>query len=132
MSKEFIRLRIYKANNWPTKNIILVHKITDWKEESKIDNIVLRKEFNSVKEANNFIKTHFQDKLKRSFEYFREGWEYHLSKKRTFFEDIKDFKPTVEIEAENRKELNDIFQKLKVIERLSDSVPEIMRKIKCK
>ena len=128
LNKEFIRLRILKVNNWPTKDIILIHKRTDWKGKSKIDNIILRKEFSEIENAVDFIKKHFQNKLKKSFEYYREGWEYYFGKKRIFVEDIKKFKPTVEIEAENEKELDNIFEKLETVERLSDSVPEIMRK----
>jgi adenylate cyclase class IV len=128
LNKEFIRLRILKVNNWPTKDIVLVHKKTGWKGKSKIDNIILRKEFDAVENALDFIKKHFQNKLQKSFEYFREGWEYHLSNKRIFVEDVKNFKPTIEIEAENEKELDDIFKKLEIVKRLSDSMPEIMRK----
>ncbi len=128
LNKEFVRLRILKVNNWPTKDIVLIHKKTDWKGKSKIDNIILRKEFSEIKNAVDFIKRHFQNKLKKSFEYFREGWEYHLNNKKFFVEDIKNFKPTLEIEAENEKELNDILKKLEIVERLSNSAPEIMRK----
>jgi adenylate cyclase class IV len=128
LNKEFVRLRILKVNNWPTKDIILIHKKTNWKKTSKIDNVIFKKEFDVIEDAVNFIKRHFQNKLKKSFEYFREGWEYHLGNKRIFVEDIKNFKPTVEIEAENEKELDNIFKKLEVIERLSNSVPEIMSK----
>lgn len=131
LNKEFVRLRILKINNWPTKNIILIHKKTDWKEKSKIDNIILRKEFDAIEDAVDFVKRYFQNKLKKSFEYFREGWEYHLDNKRIFVEDIKNFKPTIEIEAENEKKLDNIFKKLEIIERLSDSVPKIMRKKIC-
>ena len=128
LNKEFVRLRILKVNNWPTKDIILIYKKTNWKRTSKIDNVILRKEFDAIEGAVDFIKRHFQDKLKKSFEYFREGWEYHLGNKRIFVENIKNFQPTIEIEAENEKELDNIFEKLEFVERLSDSIPEIMRK----
>lgn len=129
LNKELIRLRIYKINNWPTKDVILIHKTTSWKGNSKTDNIILRKEFNTAEEAINFINKNFKNKPKKDFEYFREGWEYDFDRKKVFVEDIKGFKPTVEIEAENEEELNNVFKKINVIKRLSDSVPEIMRKI---
>lgn len=131
LNKEFIRLRVYKFNNWPTKKFVLTHKITEWENNSKIDTVVLKQEFNNGGGASEFIKMHFQNKVKKGFVYFREGWEYHLGKRRIFIENIKDFKPTVEIEALNQKDLNDIFKKLKALKRLSDSVPKIMQKI-CK
>lgn len=129
LNRKFIRLRVYKVNNWPTKDVILVHKITQWKAKSKFEDFVLKKGFNTAKEAFSFIKIHFKNELKKGFEYFREGWEYRLGKKRIFVEDIKDFKPTVEIEAENEKELSKVFKKLDAVARVTDSIPRIMSKI---
>lgn len=129
LNKEFIRLRVMKKKNWPTKDFILKHKKAKWQGTSKIDNILLKKEFDTENQALDFIEKHFQGKWQKLFEYFREGWEYGLGAKRLFIEDIKGFKPTVEIEAENKEELENIFKELDVTERLSDSVPETMRKI---
>ncbi len=130
LNKEFIRLRIYKINNWSTKDIILVHKKTEWKEGSKSSKILLKKEFDTRKEANAFINKNFKNKIKKGFEYFRKGWEYQLGKSRLFVENIKGFKPTIEIEAKDEKDLKNLFKQLGITKKLSDSVPEIMRKLK--
>lgn len=129
LNNDFTRLRVYKENNWPTKNFILVRKKTKWDKDTKIDEIVLRQEFETLGDALNYIEDKFKGSLQKKFEYFREGWEYELGKNRIFIEDIKDFKPTVEIQSENKKELTDLFKQLEVKEILTDSVPEIIRKI---
>src|SRR3989344_8127206 len=61
-NKEFIRLRAYKANNW-NKNYALVHK-----KERKI---ILKKDFLTGQQADEFIHTYF--KVKPAFEYYRTG-----------------------------------------------------------
>ena len=131
LSREFIRLRVYTVNNWPTKNIVLIHKVTEWLPHGKVDDIILRKEFDNAEEAFDFIRKRFGDFLIKGFEYFREGWEYHLNGMRIFIEDIKGFKPTIEVEAISEEALDEMLEKLGIIERLSDSVPEIMRKVLC-
>lgn len=130
LNKEYIRLRIYKVNNWPTKDIILVHKKTEWKEKSKFSKVLIKKEFNTRKYANDFINKNFKEKIKKGFEYFRKGWEYQLGKIKLFVEDIKGFKPTIEIEAKSEKDLKNLFKQLEITKKLSDSVPEIMRKLR--
>ncbi|MBW2991523.1 hypothetical protein KY348_07535, partial [Candidatus Woesearchaeota archaeon] len=37
LNNDFTRLRVYKENNWPTKNFILVRKKTKWDKDTKID-----------------------------------------------------------------------------------------------
>ena len=99
LNKEFIRLRIYKISSWPTKKIVLVHKKAEWKKESKVSNCLLKKEFDTNKEAHSFINKKFGDKIKKGYEFFRKGWEYKLGKINLYVENIKGLKPTVEIEA---------------------------------
>ncbi|MBU4337938.1 hypothetical protein KKB43_06505 [Patescibacteria group bacterium] len=129
LNKEFIRVRVLKVNNWQTKNVVLVHKTAEWKGEAKIGNFILKKEFDTAEEAFDFIKEYYKGKLKEIFRYFRDGWQYSLGKNRIFVEDIEKLGPTIETEAENENELSGIFKKLEITERVSDSVPEMMRKI---
>lgn len=129
LNKEFIRVRILKVNNWQTKNVVLVHKTAEWKGKAKIDNFILKKEFDKLEDAFEFIEEYYKGKLKENFRYFREGWQYQLGNNRIFIEDIEKFGPTIEIEVENEKEIDSIFEKLGIAEKVYDSVPETMRKI---
>ena len=130
LNKDFIRLRIYKENNWPTKNFILVRKKTEWGKKGKTENVILKQEFDTLDQVGQYMKKEFGDSIEIGFGYSRKGWEYELGKNRIFIEDIEDFKPTVEIVSENKQELSDLLKKLEVTETLSDSVPEIMREIR--
>ncbi len=129
LNKEFIRIRILKVNNWKTKNVVLVHKKAEWIGEAKIDNFILKKEFDELDKALDFIEKNYKGKLKEGFKYFREGWQYGLGKNRIFAEDIENLGPMVEIESEDENDLESIFKKLEIKDRVSDSVPEMMRKI---
>jgi hypothetical protein len=89
----------------------------------------LKKEFDSEEEANNFIEAELSSEFEHGFEYEREGWQYDLGKHRIFVEDIKGFKPSIEIEASTEKEIEVLFEKIGVLEKIHASMPEIMRGI---
>ena len=128
LNREFLRVRVYSKNNWPTKDVVLIKKKMEFKEVGKKDTPVLRKEFDKYEEAFSFIEKNLPE-YGKGFEYEREGWEYELQGRRVFVEDIRGFRPTVEVEADNADELREIFGKLGIVEEVADSVPETMRKI---
>ena len=125
LNKEFVRIRVYTKTDWPTKDVVLIKKQAEWKKQGKVDKTLLKKEFDTEQEAFDFIEKNLPD-LKKGFEYSREGWQYQLGNSRIFIEDIKGYKPTIEIEAEDK--LDNLFDKIGVLEKLKDSVPEIIRK----
>ena len=128
LNKDFLRLRVLSKNNWPTKDVILMRKHTVFKKIGKTDNIILRKEFDTEKEAMDFIKKEFSD-FEFGFKYLREGWQYELDGHRVFIEDIKEFRPSIEIEADSEEKLKELVQKTGAGELLKESIPEIMRNI---
>ncbi|MCK4809148.1 MAG: hypothetical protein KAS90_05985 [Candidatus Aenigmarchaeota archaeon] len=128
LSNDFVRVRVYIKTNWPTKNVVLVRKNMEWKNHGKIDNVVLREEFDSQEEAFAYIDKNLGSDFEKGFDYNREGWEYELDSCRIFIEDIKGYRPTIEIEAEDEEGLKILFNKIGVLEIVKNSVPEIMRK----
>ena len=130
MNKECIRLRIYKKSSWPTKKFVLVHKKAKWKRGSKVSKCLLKKGFDTKKEAYSFINKKFGDKIEKGYEFSRIGWEYKIGKANLYVENIKGLKPTVEIEAVNENDLKSLFKQLGVTKRFLDSVPEMIRKNK--
>ena len=128
LSNDFVRVRVYIKTNWPTKNVVLVRKKTEWKNHGKIDNVVLKEEFDSQEEAFAYIDKNLGPDFEKGFEYYREGWEYELDSCRIFIEDIKGYRPTIEIEAEDEEDLDSRLNKIGAVEILKESVPEIMRK----
>ena len=115
-------------SDWSTKKVILVRKQTKFKDTGKIDNIILRKEFELEEKSFAFIKEKLSE-FKKGFEYEREGWQYQLNDNRIFIEDINGWKPSVEIEAKSEKQLKELFDKIGIVELVKSSVPEIMRKL---
>jgi len=128
LNDDFLRVRINIKSDWPTKKVILIKKQTEFKNTGKIDKIIFKKEFDTEEEASSFIKSNIPG-FQRGFEYEREGWEYELEKNRIFIEDIKGWKPSIEIEAEKERDLKDLFKQIEFIELVKDSAPEVMSKL---
>ncbi len=127
--KGVIDLREFKINNRKTKNFILTHKIAEWSDNTKTDKFLLKDKFESMGEALAFMIVHYGEDLKEYYRYSREGWEYHLKKGDIFIEYIEILGPTIEIEADNKSDLEDLFKLFEVTERFSETTPEIMRKL---
>lgn len=122
-------LRIFKINNRQTKNYILTHKTAEWSDKIKTDKIILKNNFDTIEEALDFMKDHYGNDLKEYYKYSREGWEYHLEKGDLFIECVEKLGPTMEIEADNKSDLENLFKLFEVGEYFSEPVPEIMRKL---
>ena len=70
--EEILRLRVFKINNRQAKNCILTHKIAEWSGKIKTDKIILKRKFDTIKEATNFMIDHYGD-FKEDYEYSRDG-----------------------------------------------------------
>lgn len=127
--KGVIDLRIFKINNRQTKNYIFTHKIAEWSDKTKTDKIIIKGKFDTMEEVLDFMIDHYGDVLKEDYKYSREGWEYHLEKGDIFIECIETLGPTMEIEADNKSDLENLFKFFDISERFSESTPEIMRKL---
>lgn len=125
---EILRLRVFKINNRQTKNHILTHKIPEWSGNIKTDKIILQNKFDTIREAINFMIDHYGD-FKEDYEYSRDGWEYSHNKNDIFIENIEKLGPTIEIEAENKDDLENLLKSFDISEIFSESTPEIMRKL---
>ncbi len=129
LTDDFLRVRVLSKNNWNTKNVILVRKKTEFQKIGKIDKVALRKEFDTEKEALNFIEKELGKDFDFGFEFSRQGWQYQLGKNRVFIEDIEKYRPSLEIEADNEQELKDLFTKLQVKKQVKQSMPEVMKNL---
>lgn len=125
---DFVRVRIYTKNNRPTKVVNVIRKQTKFQVGSKSSKTIFKKEFDTKNEALSFLNETLPDFEKR-VEYDRIDWQYQLEQKRIFLEDIKGFKPSIEIEAETNEEIEQLFNKLSIKEVLKESIAEVMRKL---
>lgn len=127
--KGVVALRIFDINNRETESYIITHKIAEWSGKIKTDKIILKNRFDTMAEVLDFMIDHYGNDLKDHYQYSREGWEYHLEKGDIFIENIEGLGPTIEIEADNTDDLENLFKLFDVTERFSESTPEIMRKL---
>ncbi|HTW96558.1 MAG TPA: hypothetical protein VMD74_02780, partial [Candidatus Methylomirabilis sp.] len=72
----------------------------------------------------------FSAEFKQGFEFSRQGWQYDFGSTRIFLEDIENFKPMIEVETETEQELESLFAKIGIVKKITESMPEIMRRIK--
>lgn len=86
---EFLRLRIISKNIWPEKNFVLAIKHTDVKEIGKNSLVPLRKEFDSEKEARDYIEKELADHFAHDFSFHRIGWQYDIGENQVDLEDIE-------------------------------------------
>ncbi len=128
LDDDFVIVRVYFKNDWSTKNVIVVRKQTEFKKTGKIDRVIIKEEFDTEAEAFIFIKKSLPE-FKKGFDYKREGWQYELNNHRIFIEDIEGFKPSIEIEATDEKDLQNFFNKIGILKQIRKSVPEIMRRL---
>jgi hypothetical protein len=126
----YLRLRVYMKNNWATKNCILVRKQAKSFNADINKKFILKKEFDSENEALNFVNEEFSGEFQRGFEYSRQGWQYQLENNHIYIEQVEDLKPMIEVEAESEEKLNLLFNKIGIVEKLTESMPEIMRRKK--
>jgi adenylate cyclase class IV len=124
-----IVLRVFKINSRQTKNIVLTHKIAEWDDKIKTDRIILKKKFDTIGKAILFIIDRYGIGTKDDYTYSRDGWEYHLDKNRVFIEYIEKLGPTMEIESDNKKDLENLFKHFEITECFSEPVSEVMRKL---
>lgn len=129
LSDDFLRARVYSKNNWSTKKVVLVRKQTEFTQHGKIDHVILRKEFDTEHEAFDFVTKELGNEFVYGFEFEREGWEYKLGHHNIFIEDIKEYQPSIEIETDSKDDLVILFEKIGVGEKVTISIPEIMRRI---
>lgn len=93
---------------------------------SKEDKVLLKKEFNTEKEAINFINVNFSNDYQYKFKLEKNAVEYSNDKLRVWVEEIKYMGTSIEIGSENPQEIENTIKLFDVKERLEESVPEYL------
>ena len=106
--------------------MLLIRKTAPMINGSKEDKVLLKKEFNTEKEAINFINENFANDYEYKFKLEKAGIEYSNDKLRVWVEEIKDMGTSIEIGSEDPQEIENTIQLFDVKERLKESVPEYL------
>lgn len=126
---DIIRLRAFKINNRQSKDYIFIHKTAEWLDKIKADKIIIKREFDTMEETLDFMINHYGYVLVNDYEYSRIGWEYSYNENSIFIENIDMLGPTLEIESDNKNDIENLFKFFNVSELFTESVAEIMRKL---
>ncbi|MGV8171501.1 MAG: hypothetical protein ACP5OA_02285 [Candidatus Woesearchaeota archaeon] len=129
LSKESIRLRLYKEGGLAGRNIILTHRKSELHEGSRVEVLLVKKGFDDFNEAKAFIDIHYENKAHPMFKYFRTGQMYEIGNVKLYIEQIERFSPSIAAQASNISAISDIFKALKITKKITEPVPEFMRKI---
>jgi adenylate cyclase class IV len=120
LDDEFLRLRIYHKNIWPQKDVIVAVKVHEQKEIGVDTEVPLKKGFDSIEEAERFIKENLLGQYKYEYTFTRTGWQYSLGEDEIDLErvdDLKDFY-TIEFKSETVEGL----RKLETLLHLKDVI----------
>jgi adenylate cyclase class IV len=118
LNDEFIRIREYQITKWKQKAVVVVHKIRDLQGNNHQS--LFKEECDSIEEAERFISADFYKK----FSFSRRGWEYCLGSMHIYIEEIDGLGSSIEVIGPSREEILNLFNRLKVIKVITDSVPE--------
>lgn len=126
IAKDTLKVRVYQKNEWKTKDVLLIRKTAPIINGSKEDKVLLRKEFDTEKEAIDFINANFDNEYEYKFKLEKNGLEYSNDDLRVWVEEIKDIGISIEIGSENQEKIENAIQLFDIKERLEISVPEYL------
>lgn len=126
ITEDTLKVRVYQKNEWKTKDVLLIRKTAPMVNGNKEDRVLLKKEFDTEKEAIDFINTNFNNEYEYKFKLEKSGLEYSGDDLRVWIEEIKDIGTSIEIGSENSKKIESTIQLFDINERLEVSVPEYL------
>lgn len=126
ITDDTLKIRVYQINEWKTKDVLVIKKIALTKDNSKEDKVLLKKEFDSEKEAVEFVNNSYGNEYKFALKLKKDGIEYANENVRLWYEKVDNVGISVEIGASTSHEMESIVKELDVKERLSMSLPEYM------
>ena len=122
LNNEFMRIREYEKSQWIHKKYVLVNKVTKWEDGNRLISVPLKREFDKKEDAEKEIS----DSYELNFKFHKHGFEYELKTLKIFVEEIEYLEPTIEVTAEDKESIDNLFKKLDVSERTFKSVPKLI------
>jgi len=122
LNNEFMRIREYEKSQWTHKKYVLVHKLTRWKDGNRFIFVPLKKEFDKKQDAEKEISNSYE----LNFKFHKHGFEYWFKSLKIHVEEIEYLEPTIEVTAEDKESIDNLFKKLDVSETIFKSVPKLI------
>lgn len=109
----FLRLRMVSKNIWNEKSYIVAIKETDVRKVGKVSSIPTKKQFDTEKEAREYITSTYSDQFEYLYEFNRIGWQYDMGKDQVDLEDIEGHF-SIEFKSETEEGLQQLLTLFKV------------------
>ena len=113
LDKVFLRLRVISKNIWKDKPVIVSIKHTELMDLGKQSIIPVKEQFDTEKEAEDFIAKNYASQFEFSYKFDRIGWQYNLGEGDTNHVDqvdLEDIEGNYSIEFKSKTEIG--LQKL--------------------
>ncbi len=108
LEKVFLRLRTIPKNIWNDKPVIVSIKNTEVKQVGKQSIISFKKEFDTEKEAEDFIAENYANDFTFDFEFGCIGWQYFLGDDGVDLEMIEG-NPSIEFKSKTQQGLQNLL-----------------------
>lgn len=108
LEKVFLRLRTIPKNIWDDKPVIVSVKNTEIKEVGKQSIISFKKEFDTEKEAEQFIVDNYAKDFSYDFTFNCIGWQYFLGEDGVDLEMIEGH-PSIEFKSKTQQGLQNLL-----------------------
>ncbi len=74
-----MKIRVYKQNEWNTKDVLVIRKTALLVDGAKKDKILLKKEFDNLEEAKEYVLENYSNDFKYAFKLSKIVKEYASS-----------------------------------------------------
>lgn len=128
ITDDTLKIRVYQSNHWKSKDVLVIRKVAPLINGSKEDKVLLREEFDTVEEAQEYVNNNLLKEYEFAFKLQKTGIQYGNEKIDLWKEDILDLGLSVELGSSDEKLLEEVFNSLDIEERLAMSLPEYMYK----
>ena len=109
LEKVFLRLRTIPKNIWNEKSVIVSIKNTEIKQVGKQSIISFKKEFDTEKEAAQFIEENYANDFTFDFEFSCIGWQYFIGEDGIDLELIENH-PSIEFKSKTQQGLQSLLE----------------------
>lgn len=128
ITEDTLKIRVYQKNEWDNKNVIVIRKTAPIVNGMKEDNILLHQQFDTEKEALDFVEQTLSSQYEYKFKLEKSGIEYINEQLHVWVENIKDIGISIEFGSMDAELIENAILLFPVKERLTESVPEYLYK----
>ena len=128
ITEDTLKIRVYQKNEWNSKSVLVIRKTAPVINGVKEDKVLLREEFDTEKEALDFVNSNLSEDYEYKFKLEKDGIQYSNSTLSVWIENIEDVGISIEFGSTNSGTIEEAISLFNVKERLNKSIPEYLYK----